>query len=105
MFLGPFAVKQEGGMCDSHFQKISLAAELQIRLEGSVEARVPVRRWLRTSGQQVVQAGMGCGRAGAGLTEGSYGGRTAGSVAKLPAEVREKEELGIAPVCARAVSG
>ena len=49
------------------------------------------------------RAGAGWERAvageGGGQTEGFYGGRAAGSL-NSPTEVREKEELGIAPICA-----
>ena len=69
----------DGGKSGSQSASLKVAAEIQARGGAGWERAV---------------AGEGGGQ-----TEGFYGGRAAGSL-NSPTEVREKEELGIAPICA-----
>lgn len=57
MFLGPRELGRRVTSWDSRFEKITLAAELQAGLKGSLEARRPVRQPLQTSRQETVGAG------------------------------------------------
>lgn len=59
LFLGPCTMEQESRMTWSHVHKITLAAELQMGLEGGVAAKRPVRRQLQKSRQETVLAGNG----------------------------------------------
>lgn len=83
----------------SHFQKITLAAELQIGLEGGVEAKRPVRKQLQKSRQEMELAGNGWGQKNGNEKQvdrqGGYRrGRTNRICCYIACRDKEKERIG-----------
>lgn len=93
LVVGPFAMKQESMI--HIFKRSPCLLNCRFRgKSGSQSAGLKVAVGIQARGGASWQSAV-AGGGGGRQTEGFYGGRTAGSVVDSPADIREKEVLGL----------